>query len=75
LWRTKAFAITGAPPAKPNFQKETTMFKKSRIEIQNLHPNKQRIGQREVTEATLKMVSGGMACQGGTCTACDDCDE
>jgi hypothetical protein len=49
--------------------------KKNRIALKDMQEIRQRLGQRELSPAELKMVAGGMACQGGTCTFCDDCDE
>ena len=51
------------------------MFKKSRIEISDLSESKRRIGHREMTEAVLKMVSGGQVSQGGTSSNTADTDQ
>jgi hypothetical protein len=57
-------------------KKETDVIKKnSRLQINDITRTKQRLGQRELSAASLKLVSAGVACQGGTCTLCDDCDE
>lgn len=50
------------------------MFKKTRIQIENLPENKKRIGERAVTEAVLKMVSGGQMSEGGTSSNTADTD-
>ena len=65
------------PRQKPNSfdGKERTMFKKTRIELQDLTETKSRIGRREVTEAVLKMVSGGQVSQGGTSSNTADTDQ
>jgi hypothetical protein len=49
--------------------------KKSRIALRDMPEIRKRLGERELSPAELKMVAGGMPCQGGTCTFCDDCDE
>lgn len=48
--------------------------KQSRLAINDLAETKRRLGERELSEAKLKLVSGGLPTQGGTCTTCDDCD-
>jgi hypothetical protein len=51
--------------------------KLSRLQISDITATKKRLGQRELSEAQLKMVGGGViATEGGTCTICPcDCDE
>jgi hypothetical protein len=52
------------------------MIKKaSRLQINDITETKKRLGERELSNAKLKQVGGGIVCQGGTCTLCDDCDE
>jgi hypothetical protein len=58
--------------------KETAVNKKlSRLQISDITATKKRLGQRELSEAQLKLVGGGVvATEGGTCTICPcDCDE
>ena len=48
----------------------------SRLQLRDLSETKKREGARELSEATLKQVSGGLiATSGGSCTTCNDCDE
>ena len=49
---------------------------RSRLQLRDITEAKQRMGTRELSEAKLKQVSGGLltASGGGTCTTCDDCD-
>ena len=51
------------------------MFKKTRIQIAELTETKKRLGEREVTEAVLKMVSGGQRSEGGTSSDTADTDQ
>ncbi len=52
------------------------MIKKhSRLQLSDIAATRKRLGQRELSDAQLKLVGGGATCQGGTCTTCDDCDE
>jgi hypothetical protein len=52
------------------------MIKKlSRLQLTDITATRKRLGQRELSDAQLKLVGGGVICQGGTCTTCDDCDE
>ena len=48
----------------------------SRLQLRDLTETKKRVGTRELSEAKLKLVSGGLiATSGGCCTTCNDCDE
>lgn len=47
---------------------------RSRLQLRDIAETKKRVGTRELSEATLKQVSGGLVSGGGTCTTCDDCD-
>ena len=49
--------------------------KRARLQINDIDATQKRLGERELSEVELKNVAGGMASQGGTCTACCDCDE
>jgi len=51
------------------------MKKNSRLRINDITATKKRLGERELNNAQLKQVGGGLISQGGTCTMCDDCDE
>lgn len=52
------------------------MIKKlSRLHISDIPGTKQRIGERELSVAELKLVGGGERCQGGTSTFDEDTDE
>jgi hypothetical protein len=50
------------------------MKRTSRLQINDITETRKRLGERELGEAKLKQVTGGMPSQGGTCTLCDDCD-
>jgi len=49
--------------------------KRARLQMTQLEETRKQLGERELSEVELKVVAGGMASQGGTCTACCDCDE
>ena len=49
--------------------------KRARLQMTQLEETKKQLGERELSEVELKVVAGGLASQGGTCTRCDDCDE
>lgn len=50
--------------------------KRPTLRIDDIAETRKRLGQRELSEAQLKLVTGGLeGCQGGTSTTCDDCDE
>jgi hypothetical protein len=49
--------------------------KTNRIALKDMPEAQKRLGERQLSVADLKLVAGGMACQGGTCTICGDCDE
>lgn len=52
------------------------MIKKlSRLHLEDITATKKRLGERELAEAELKLVGGGVRCQGGTSTFDDDTDE
>jgi len=51
------------------------MKKLSRLPLRDIAKVKPRLGERELSEAQLKLVTGGEICQGGTCTFDDDTDE
>lgn len=50
------------------------MKKLSNLRVNDITETRKRLGERELGEAKLKLVTGGMPSQGGTCTLCDDCD-
>lgn len=64
--------------------KEEDVIKKlSRLHLHDIAETKKRLGQRELSEAKLKLVSGGGGglgavdsnlSDGGTCTDCGDSD-
>ena len=66
--------VAPEPTKKFSNRKEKTMFKKTRIQLNDLPKNQQRIGDRQVTEAVLKMVSGGAMSEGGTSSNTADTD-
>jgi hypothetical protein len=47
------------------------------LSMDTLVESPKRLGERELSEVELKVISGGLMSrsQGGTCTACDDCDQ
>jgi|GEM_PF-4307989 len=48
----------------------------SRLQLRDLTETKKRVGSRELGEAKLKLVTGGLLTTiGGSCTTCDDCDQ
>lgn len=49
--------------------------KRARLQMTQLEETRKQLGERELSEVELKNVAGGLASQGGTCTACSDCDE
>lgn len=49
--------------------------KRARLQLNPLEETPKQLGARELSEVELKHVAGGLASQGGTCTACGDCDE
>lgn len=48
--------------------------KAARLRVKDITEVKARLGERELSEAQLKMVSGGMETIGGTCSTGGDCD-
>jgi len=49
--------------------------KRTRLQLTPLEETQKRLGERELSEVELKIVAGGLASQGGTCSECDDCDQ
>jgi hypothetical protein len=49
--------------------------KRTRLQMTDLQETPKRLGERELDEVELKIVSGGLASQGGTCSDCGDCDQ
>jgi len=47
--------------------------KKSKLRIKDLAPGKKQ-EIKFLAEEEIRVVVGGLRSQGGTCTACDDCD-
>lgn len=56
-------------------KKQTTQ--RTHLSMDTLTEDRKRLGERELSEVELKVISGGLMTksQGGTCTACGDCDE
>lgn len=50
---------------------------RTHLSMDTLAEGPKRLGERELSEVELKVISGGLMTrsQGGTCTACGDCDE
>jgi hypothetical protein len=50
---------------------------RTHLSMDTLVESPKRLGERELSEVELKVISGGLMTrsQGGTCTACGDCDE
>jgi RNase P/RNase MRP subunit p29 len=59
---------TGQPRRKIVLKKASVLRVKDMTEI------KPRLGERALSEAQLKLVTGGMETIGGTCTQCNDTD-
>lgn len=49
--------------------------KRTRLQMTQIEATRKQLGERELSEVELKVVAGGLASQGGTCSACSDCDE
>jgi hypothetical protein len=49
--------------------------KRARLQLTQIEQTRKQLGERELSEVELKVIAGGMATQGGTCTTCCDCDE
>jgi hypothetical protein len=49
--------------------------KRTRLQLSPLEETQKRLGERELSEVELKHVAGGRISEGGTCTACNDCDQ
>jgi hypothetical protein len=49
--------------------------KRARLQMNDLEATQKRLGERELSEVELKVVAGGLASQGGTCSQSCDCDE
>jgi hypothetical protein len=47
------------------------------LSMDTLTESRKRLGERELSEVELKVISGGLmdSSQGGTCTTCCDCDQ
>lgn len=56
-------------------KKQTTQ--RIHLSMDTLTENRKRLGEQELSEAELKVISGGyvIRTQGGTCTTCGDCDQ
>lgn len=48
---------------------------RARLQMTDIEQTQKKLGERELSEVELKVVAGGMASQGGTCSMCGDCDE
>ena len=50
---------------------------RTHLSMDTLTESPKRLGERELSEVELKTISGGLVSksQGGTCTACGDCDQ
>jgi bacteriocin-like protein len=50
---------------------------RTHLSMDTLTERRKRLGEKELSEAELKVISGGYVSksQGGTCTTCGDCDE
>lgn len=48
--------------------------KTSRLRVKDITETRSRLGERELSEAQLKLVAGGMETIGGTCSQGGDCD-
>lgn len=48
--------------------------KHARLQLTQIEETRKQLGERELSEVELKVIAGGMASQGGTCSMCGDCD-
>ncbi len=50
---------------------------RTHLSMDTLTESRKQLGERELSEVELKVISGGLMSrsQGGTCTTCDDCDQ
>lgn len=50
---------------------------RTHLSMDTLTEGRKRLGERELSEVELKVISGGLVAksQGGTCSTCGDCDE
>lgn len=48
---------------------------RARLQLSNIEETPKKLGERELSEVELKVVAGGLASQGGTCSTCGDCDQ
>ncbi len=49
--------------------------KRARLQMTQLDATRKPLGERELSEVELKVVAGGLASEGGTCSMSGDCDQ
>jgi hypothetical protein len=71
---TRRHGLPGEPPT-PHEVNAMKNQKRTRLQMTQIEATRKQLGERELSEVELKVVAGGLASQGGTCSACSDCDE
>ncbi len=62
------------PWAAPQEEMAMKNQKRVRLQMTQLEESRKPLGERELSEVELKVIAGGLASQGGTCSMCGDCD-
>jgi hypothetical protein len=73
--------VTGKPrwevrePHHPHEEDTMKKNQRARLQMTDIEQSHKQLGERELSDVELKVVGGGRASQGGTCSTSGDCDE